>query len=216
MQVHTGATAQKKSIAWELVMIIQMVKQWHVSMSIRIWAERWHNDVNSKFFKNAFAVFFVQHISRCCRTTSSKFKMDDKAQHNHKFNISSKKKMSQIWKTQMTRICFTGFTVKTSLKKGRWQAGHDSTCLNQLEQRGQRRQRRWMLEAQLAFHKEQVCTCGQLEVQLSQQHGRLQKIPQPQLAALQQCLQFRLPRRWLTKECEMDSKWMPGALLCNF
>jgi len=26
---------------------------------------------------------------------------------------------------------------------------------------------------QLVFHKEQVCTCGQIEVQLSQQHGRL-------------------------------------------
>jgi len=32
-----------------------------------------------------------------------------------------------------------------------------------------------MLEVQLAFHEEQVCTCGQLEVQLSQQHGRLWK-----------------------------------------
>jgi len=30
-----------------------------------------------------------------------------------------------------------------------------------------------LLEVQLAFHKEQVCTCGQIEVQLSQQHGRL-------------------------------------------
>jgi len=30
-----------------------------------------------------------------------------------------------------------------------------------------------MLEVQLVFHKEQVCTCGQLEVQLSQQHGML-------------------------------------------
>jgi len=38
---------------------------------------------------------------------------------------------------------------------------------------------------QLVFHKGHVCTCGQIEVQLSQQHGRLQKIPQPQLAALQ-------------------------------
>jgi len=41
--------------------------------------------------------------------------------------------------------------------------------------------RRWghcifMLEVQLAFHKGHVCTCGQLEVQLSQQHGRLWKI----------------------------------------
>jgi len=41
---------------------------------------------------------------------------------------------------------------------------------------------------QLVFHEEQVCICGQIEVQLSQQHGRLWKIPQPQLAALQQCL----------------------------
>jgi len=33
-----------------------------------------------------------------------------------------------------------------------------------------------VLEAQLVqlvFHKGHVCTCGQLEVQLSQQHGRL-------------------------------------------
>jgi len=48
-----------------------------------------------------------------------------------------------------------------------------------------------LLEAQLAFQEEQVCTCGQLEVQLSQQHGRLWKIPQPWLAALQQCSQFQ-------------------------
>ena len=43
---------------------------------------------------------------------------------------------------------------------------------------------------QLVFHKEQVRTCGQIQVQLSQQHGRLEKIPQPQLAALWQRLQF--------------------------
>jgi len=30
-----------------------------------------------------------------------------------------------------------------------------------------------LLEAQLVFHKEQVRTCGQIEVWLSQQHGRL-------------------------------------------
>jgi len=35
-----------------------------------------------------------------------------------------------------------------------------------------------VLKLQLAVHEEQVCTCGQLEVQLSQQHGRLQKDPQ--------------------------------------
>jgi len=55
-------------------------------------------------------------------------------------------------------------------------------------------QRCCVLEVQLVqpvFHKEQVCTCEQVEVWLSQQHGRLWKIPQQQQqpAALQ-CLQF--------------------------
>jgi len=53
--------------------------------------------------------------------------------------------------------------------------------------------RRSVLEVQLVqlmFHKEQVRTCGQIEVQLSQQHGRLWKILQPQLATLWQCSQI--------------------------
>jgi len=48
-----------------------------------------------------------------------------------------------------------------------------------------------VLEAQLVqlvFHKEQVCTCEQLEVQFSQQHGRLQKDLQLQQLAALQCL----------------------------
>jgi len=44
--------------------------------------------------------------------------------------------------------------------------------------------------AQLAFHQEQVCTCEELEVQLSQQHGRLQKDLQQEQPAAPQRLQF--------------------------